>query len=234
MPTQIGPDEKLLILDDAESGTLTIPQIAIKYGRHEHSIRRLIHKFHPSTVLATKYLRANALRLAQKVVKHSTVSEAIDVLSRPNIDVLKPQAKEQSITGFFTSVSLDSCGAVKEVKGAVIHAIGQGSSLSNEGQRPLSLQGKEGSGSQENVSPQVIDVAPRRRNAQRNAAPDEEESLIVDQPELPAPKKRKKVHANPAKQVTESNPSRKAILKLARGHNTHDKDSSIHLRYDLC
>lgn len=48
------------------------------------------------------------------------------------------------------------------------------------------------------------------------------------------PKKRSaKVLADPSKQIVDSHPSRKAIIKLAKGRNTNDKDSSIHLRYDI-
>lgn len=264
--TQIGPDEQLLILNMIEDGK-TIQQIALEIGRSETPIRRIVNKFHPTTVLATKFLRAKALKLAERVVKHSTVEEAIDVLSRPNIDVLKPLAKEQTNIGFFTSVSLDSCGAVKEVKGVVIDAV-TGSQISDD-QEPHAIglqQEQQGNRGQEHEDGrdthgrgvrggQGERGAPGRRDTRGDPARltsgegaeagAEEPSIVVDQPtgytgdtrargkKGPGGNKRNKIRTNPSKQIVESAPTRKAITKLARGHKTHDVDSSIHLRYDI-
>jgi len=67
----------------------------------------------PTTNLAGHYLKAKALQLARRIVEEATVEEAIDVLTRPNIGVLEPVKKAGPHTGFWTSVTFDSLGAVQ-------------------------------------------------------------------------------------------------------------------------
>lgn len=234
MVTHMGPDEKMAILDEWESGKLTAKDLAFKYGRSVAAIKKLIRRYHPSTTLATRLIRANAERLALRVIRHATVEDAIDVLSRPNIDVLKPNSTNNRPLGIFSSVSLDSCGAVKV--GVVVQeggsdAAGSRSPVSNEARRPLGIPGPQSHRSQEHA---VRREAHREgiqggRDTQGNDAANEE-TLIVGPP---VAKPRTCIRANLAKQVKESAPSRKAIYKAARGHNTHDVDSSIHLREDF-
>lgn len=253
MATQIGPDEKILILADLDAG-MGPRDIAKKYGRHEQSIYSLVKRYHPSTILATRLLRANAEKLAERVIKHATVEEAIDVLSRPNMEVLRPIAKESVATGFFTSVSLDSLGSVREIKTGMIHATSDpaaqadrqdGNGYPQLGQaQPGQPAGYEPRGGRSG------DGGSARRRLPVYSGPDEpadlpakDQDLVVGPPDgytpddtdaRARPKKRSaKVLANPAKQVVDSHPSRKAIIKLAKGRNTKDKDSSIHLRYDI-
>lgn len=251
MATQIGPDEKILILADLDAG-MGPRDVAKKYGRHEQSIYSLIKKYHPSTILATRLLRANAERLAERVIKHATVEEAIDVLSRPNMEVLRPIAKESVATGFFTSVSLDSLGSVREIKTGMIHGSTDSASQTagQDGHRHPQLgETQPGpAGGYEPRGGRSGDGGGTRRRlpVHTDTIEDAEvvDSLVVGPPDgyspqdtgitRARPKKRSaKVLADPSKQVVETHPSRKAIIKLAKGHTTKDKDSSIHLRYDI-
>jgi hypothetical protein len=77
-------------------------------------IQRVWRMFQPTTGLAVDYIRARAFKLARKVVKDASVSEAMDILSRPNIGVLEPIKKQESghVGGFIMSVQSDSLGAV--------------------------------------------------------------------------------------------------------------------------
>lgn len=211
MARPIGPDEKLLILDDFESGKHTIVGLARKYGRSDAAIRQLVHQFHPTTALATKLIRANALRMAQKVIKHATVEETIDVLSRPNIDVLKPHKVDNRGMGVFVSVAPGTCGAMVDPAPQM-----QQPAIDVAPEPPEPLQ----------FPAPVESPVP--------------ESLVVDQPGTPSTirtrtrskrKRREKVRPDPSRQVVESAPSRVAIARVVPGPRPHN--SGIHLRYDI-
>lgn len=84
------------------------------HGRAHTTIWAVIKRLTPTTGLAADYIKAQAYRLAHKIVKEGSVEQAIDVLSRPNIGVLEPIKKgEIGGGGFYLSVQSDSCGAVK-------------------------------------------------------------------------------------------------------------------------
>src|SRR5262245_59220066 len=80
-------------------------------------------RLRPTVGLAEDYLRANAFKLATRVVRKANVDQAMNILSRPNVGVLHPAAGagEGGGSRFMIGVSIDSLGAVK-VAGAVEHA----------------------------------------------------------------------------------------------------------------
>lgn len=236
----ISPDEILLIVDMLDQGR-TVKQIAYELGRQEPAIRRISRKYHPTTALAERLIRASALTLAEKVVKHSTVEEAIDVLSRPNIGVLKPAAKDNSINvGFFTSVALDSCGAVKSIPNGVQGQVSDA----------LQIEGEVVPQQDTGIARGSTERRPSRRPTPRgdsawtppgeggsSGASQEISGLVVGPPTGYTPSATPDIARARLKKRTpkfiDPHPSRKAILKLAKGHTTKDKDSSIHLRYDI-
>lgn len=95
-------------------------QIAGDYGRTKDVIYALVRRFVPSVDAADAFLKANALRLAMRVVRKADVDQAIDVLSRSNIGVLAPkQEAGGNAGGFFLSVTAETCGAVSMKVGMV-------------------------------------------------------------------------------------------------------------------
>jgi hypothetical protein len=100
-------------------------QIADQHQTTPVAIEKIIDRFSPTTSLAQDYFRANALRMAVRVVRKANVAEAVDVLSRPNIGVLAPKAGDGSTgpSGFFLSVQSDTCGALKISTGVVADGI---------------------------------------------------------------------------------------------------------------
>lgn len=94
--------------------------IAPDYGRTTDAIYQLIQRFRPSVDGAEAYMKANALRLAMRVVRKASSEQAIDILSRSNVGVLAPKADGGGANqGFFLSVQADTCGAVKITAGGV-------------------------------------------------------------------------------------------------------------------
>lgn len=95
-------------------------RIAGDYGRTKDVIYALVRRFVPSVDAADAFLKANALRLAMRVVRKADVDQAIDVLSRSNIGVLAPkQEAGGNAGGFFLSVTAETCGAVSMKVGMV-------------------------------------------------------------------------------------------------------------------
>ncbi len=83
-------------------------------GRPHTTIWAVIRRLRPTTGIAGDYIKANAFKLAHRIVQHASVEQSIDILSRPNIGVLEPIKKgEVGGGGFYLSVQSDSCGAVK-------------------------------------------------------------------------------------------------------------------------
>jgi hypothetical protein len=79
------------------------------------SVAHIIRRLQPTTDIGKMYLKAQALKMAHRIVRRGSVAEVIDVLSRPGIDVLQPSKRVEGNGGggFFLSVTADSCGAVK-------------------------------------------------------------------------------------------------------------------------
>lgn len=89
-------------------------QIAEEVGLEWRTVAGVIYRHRPTMDIAQAKIRAAAARLADRIIEKSNVQEAIDILSRPNIGVLAPmKTNGGSPGGFFLSVQVDSCGAVK-------------------------------------------------------------------------------------------------------------------------
>src|SRR5438874_2067965 len=76
----------------------------------------VVDRLRPTDQLASVYLKSQAMRLAIRLVKQADAAQAMELLSRPSIGVIAPKARENSgggDGGFFLSVQVDSCGAVK-------------------------------------------------------------------------------------------------------------------------
>lgn len=85
-----------------------------EWGRHVQTVYDLMRRLSSTTGVAEHYLKAQAMRLAVRVVRDASAQEAIDLLSRKNMGVIAPkQEAGAGNTGFFLSVQADSCGAVK-------------------------------------------------------------------------------------------------------------------------
>ena len=100
-------------------------ELAPKFNRQPETLYHLCRRLTESTDIAQQYIKANALRLATRVVRDADVAQSIDILSRPNINVLAPKQEAESSggRGFFLSVQADSCGAVNINTGEVRHAL---------------------------------------------------------------------------------------------------------------
>lgn len=125
--------EILLRFDDYRRQELSIMDACVRIsadiaGQHEgefqlppKTVWAVLNRLRPTTDMAKMYLKHQAMKLARRIVKKANVTEAIDVLSRPGMDVLSPPQKSGDATGpagFFLTVQADTCGAV--TVGAVI------------------------------------------------------------------------------------------------------------------
>mgnify|MGYP001575498781 CR=1 FL=1 len=151
-------EEQVAILTMAAKGRSTI-EIGRALGRNDSTIARFLARMADTSVLAKATLKAGAARLAERVVKQATVVEAVDVLSRPGMDVLQPAANKGSGGGFGiqVSVGVGSCGTVvKVVGGTSAQQVTEGveSRLLEDGQYPARPPARHG------YTEQVIEVAP--------------------------------------------------------------------------
>ncbi len=73
----------------------------------------VLQRLRPTTDLAKMYLKAKAYRLVKRFVKKAEPGEILDVLSRPGMNVIEAAKTASQSSGFFLSVNVDSCGAVK-------------------------------------------------------------------------------------------------------------------------
>lgn len=89
--------------------------IGDKMGIPGDTVYRITRRLAPTTDLAADILKANAAKMAVKVVKKGNVDQMLDVLTRSNIGVLAPEKHVSGPSGpqFFIGVSADSLGAVK-------------------------------------------------------------------------------------------------------------------------
>lgn len=88
--------------------------IAATHERPSDSIRSVIQRLRPTIDPAKVYLKAQALRLAIRVVRNANVQESMEILANPEIGVLQPKTEGPTGQGgFFLSVTAESCGAVK-------------------------------------------------------------------------------------------------------------------------
>lgn len=105
-------EEKEMVLRMYSDERLTIAEIARRTGRKHGTISKFLHSMSPTAYLAQSFLKANAMTLAKRVVEKADVNQAIDILSRPNIGVLKPMQKGADAPQIHISVNTDSIGAV--------------------------------------------------------------------------------------------------------------------------
>lgn len=95
-------------------------KIADQFARPVSGIRDLIRRFQPSVDGAEAFMKANALKLAMRVVRKANADQAIDILSRTNMGVLAPkQEGGGGQGGFFLSVQAENLGAVRVTAGAM-------------------------------------------------------------------------------------------------------------------
>lgn len=110
--------EKDAILTMFEDGA-SLNDVKKQFGRDIATLSRLRAKYHPQTRMARRTLMAGSVKLAERVLKHANVEEAIEVLSRPNIGVLEPIRKNEEGPQVLISVSPGSLGGVKQVGGGL-------------------------------------------------------------------------------------------------------------------
>lgn len=105
------------------------------------AIWNMLQRLRPTTDIAKMYLKAKAMKLVRRIVKKANVSEAIDLLSRSDMGVIAPAAKIEGGGGggFFLSVEVDTCGAVKV--GAAAGVSGQLSSSADSLRSPAVSDG---------------------------------------------------------------------------------------------
>lgn len=233
--TRMSEEEQTMILRMLKEG-LNQVEIAKKLGRHHSAISRFCKRMFGTTELAEQYLKSKSLEMAKKVVKHATVEETIEVLSRPNIGVLAPVKQVESGPRILISVGQDSIGAIQSGQRDHLGLTpGQdhgkiGSGLVNEPQETVPARSGPGENgpqgreihvrAQEQVTHPPSSSAPA--SARRSAAlPDSEDASRSGRGQLetfprPIPIPRVKKDA-----------SRKAIKGRAGGR------SGIHLRYDI-
>jgi len=246
--------EIVLALDMFDQGK-SRTDIARALGRSVNAVDHIIRKFHPSTRLAEKYIRANALKLAEKVVKFSNVEEAIDVLTRPNIGVLQPVVSKHAV-GFFSSVDPSTLGAVQSVDAALPRPVGEGVTDAVRTGRPLpdgaprsplGLPGQQGSGSEEHEvggDPYTSGVRQGQEGREHAASRVVSCYEFEEPPTVPtkqarpdgrhgaqqhsrsAPRSRRELH------IVDPHPPKVAIKREYRNPKAHG-DSGIHLRYDV-
>lgn len=78
------------------------------------SVAAVTYRFRSTVDLGKALLKSHAAKMAMKVIRHGTVQEHIDVLSRPGIGVLEPAQKGNiGGGGFFLAIDVGTCGAVK-------------------------------------------------------------------------------------------------------------------------
>lgn len=140
--TKLTPAEATSILVLSRKGETTA-QIAKSLGRNESTIARFLVKYADTRELAKAVLQAGAASLAERIVKKAEVREAIDVLSRPEMEVLRPLPRAGGPAvggpgfGIQVSVGVGSCGTVVQITG--------GTSSEKSQQLPAQSSGEEGS-----------------------------------------------------------------------------------------
>lgn len=218
-------EQEVLVVLEMWDQKKTVREIAYHLGRSEKAILNAVRKYNPSTRLAERYIRASALKLAEKVVKHASVEEAIDVLTRPNVGVLQPIVSKHAV-GFFTSVDPASLGGVVSNDpipvGSGVSDAAKGNQVQGGpvGSRPALPERQEGEAADLTVSCFKFEESP--------ADPGESGTGRhgPQQHRRNAPRSRRELH------IVDPHPPRVAIPRARRNPNANG-DSGIHLRYDI-
>lgn len=126
--TVLSLSEKNLILHMSGKGR-AIGEISRAVERSESTVSRFLARMADTSDLARATIKAGTATLAERIIKKATVGEAIEVLSRPGIDVIQP-APQKGVGGqgwgIQVSVGVASCGTVVHVEaGNVERQIGE-------------------------------------------------------------------------------------------------------------
>lgn len=113
--TALTMTEKNLILEMRFKHLKSAKTIAYELGRNRKTIDRFIHSMTDSTPLATAMIKASAHHLVKRVLDKADVNQALDILSRPNIGVLKPINRQADGPQIMISVNQESLGGVQQV-----------------------------------------------------------------------------------------------------------------------
>lgn len=105
-------EEKSLIIDLYFKKKKTPQEIAYIMGRTNGTIYKFIKKFMSTDTMAEQFFRSRSMEMAKKVVAKADVNQLIDVLSRPNIGVLKPVSKGHDGPQIMISVNQESIGSI--------------------------------------------------------------------------------------------------------------------------
>lgn len=120
-PVRLSGDEKSSILTMSRAGA-SLTEMSKSLGRDHSTISRFLATMRDTSDVARAIIRAGSVTLAERIVKKATVSEAMDVLSRPGIDVLTPAVGKGGAGNGFNvqlSVAVASCGTVVKVEGGL-------------------------------------------------------------------------------------------------------------------
>ena len=99
-----------------ETGHWRKDMIAPTFGTGVPTVNAILRAYKPTQQLAERHIQANALQLAERLT--ATVkapADIADVLSRPNIGVLKPHQRDQPAPQILLSVTQQSLGGVMDV-----------------------------------------------------------------------------------------------------------------------
>lgn len=111
------PEEKITCLTMKEAGK-SVGEIAYVVKRNVSTVSRYLAGMMDSSLLARMTLKAGASTLAERIIRKADVKESIEVLSRPDMGVLKPaeRAGGGGGMGIRVSVGVASCGTVVQVE----------------------------------------------------------------------------------------------------------------------
>lgn len=89
--------------------------VAMRLGRSPGVIKNALGRIRSTTKLAEAKLRAGSSQMVDRLMAEADASQLMNILSRPNIGVLEPAAKEggNGFNGFKIAVQADTCGAVQ-------------------------------------------------------------------------------------------------------------------------
>lgn len=110
--------DRTIILKMSRDGK-SVTEIANAIGRASSTISRFLARNVDTRELAMDIIKSGAAKLAERIVNKANVDQAINVLSRPGIDVIQPEARNAPSKGFGLQISVaaNSCGTVVSVQG---------------------------------------------------------------------------------------------------------------------
>lgn len=192
-------DEKSLIAEMFFKKQMKISEIAAALDRRHETILKYVRTLTDSTALAQQYLKSRAIDLVKRIVKKADVDQAIDILSRPNIGVLKPIQTSKEGPQILISVNQGSLGGVSAVplhlppssanliEGETTNAT-TGSALSDEERSTIGVSRETGGGGEEHEDRQNSHFGRVRggRSEKEDARGEQEEAGDDAEPEGPS------------------------------------------------